>query len=32
MVDVFKNSELLKDGTLEEIQQRADLPSGPFAT
>ncbi|CAJ1433117.1 unnamed protein product [Effrenium voratum] len=30
LVEVFKNGEVLKDYTLDEIRKRADIPNGPF--
>merc|ERR1712176_97577 len=30
LVEVFRDGALLKDWTLEEIRQRADIPNGPF--
>lgn len=31
LVEVFRNGEILKDYTLDEIRKRADIPNGPWA-
>ena len=31
LVEVFRDGVLLKDWTLQEVRQRADIPNGPFS-